>query len=152
MPGTPLHITASARINAEPDRIYDLIADYRNGHPRILPRQFVRLDVESGGKGAGTVFLCELKLLGRVNAFRAIVSEPRPGRVLVETSLEGPSVVTTFTVAPVDGRRAADVTIASEFEIPGGVIGRIQRALTPRLLLPIYREELDKLAACAASA
>jgi hypothetical protein len=32
--------------------VYDTIADYHIGHPRILPRHFSGLTVEEGGIGA----------------------------------------------------------------------------------------------------
>ena len=43
-------ISASKLISAPVRSVYDLIADYRNGHPRILPKPyFVSLHVEEGG-------------------------------------------------------------------------------------------------------
>jgi len=49
-------IGAAARVNAPAQRVYDMIADYRNGHPRIIPpKYFTSLDVEEGGVGDGTV-------------------------------------------------------------------------------------------------
>ncbi len=47
-------VVASADMDAPPDRVYAIIADYHNGHPHILPKQFRNLTVEKGGVGAGT--------------------------------------------------------------------------------------------------
>ena len=37
---TRYRITASRRVAAPASRVYDIIADYRDGHPSILPRAF----------------------------------------------------------------------------------------------------------------
>lgn len=136
---------ATARIAAPAARVYAIIADYREGHPRILPKQFTRLDVEQGGVGAGTVIRCEMRLFGRTQTFRAAVTEPDPGRVLVETIIEGDPLVTTFTVLPAEWERLADVTIESVVEQKPGVRGRVEKFLLPRILVPMYREELRLL-------
>lgn len=73
-------ISASARIDAPPERVYAIIADYRTGHPRILPEPFSGLTVERGGIGAGTTIRFQMKLLGRTETYRADITEPEPGR------------------------------------------------------------------------
>ena len=142
-------VGARARVNAPPARVYGIISDYRVGHPAILPKQFTSLTVEQGGTGEGTVIRCELRMLGQKQVFRAAVTEPQPGRVLVETIIEGAPLVTTFTVAPADGGRVADVTISSVIDKKPGLRGLIERILSPRLLEPMYREELRLLDAYA---
>jgi hypothetical protein len=42
-------ITTSAVIPARRERVYALIANYHDGHPRIVPEQFSGLVVEQGG-------------------------------------------------------------------------------------------------------
>lgn len=138
-------VAASARVNAPPEHVYGIIADYRDGHPRILPKQFTSLVVEEGGRGAGTVIRCGMRVLGQTQAFKAVVTEPQPGRVLVETIVEGDPLVTTFTVRPLEDGRASDVTIESVIDTKPGWRGRIERFLSPRILAPIYREELKLL-------
>ena len=39
-------VSASATIPARRERVYSLIADYNDGHPRILPKQFMSLVVD----------------------------------------------------------------------------------------------------------
>ena len=125
--------------------VYGLLADYRDGHPRILPRRwFGPLVVERGGTGAGTQIRFTMRVLGRERPAWGVVSEPEPGRVLVE-SYPDSGVVTRFTVVPA-GAAAADVTIATELPTRRGVAGAIERALTTRLLQRIYRDELAQLA------
>src|SRR5204863_2277113 len=88
-PMAPYSVSGSLRIAAPPARLYGIISDYRNGHPHILPKQFSNLRVESGsGVGAGTTIRFEVTMMGRTDRNKAIVSEPEPGRVLVETNLE----------------------------------------------------------------
>src|SRR5579859_5179764 len=92
-------ISASAIIPARRERVYSLLANYNDGHPRILPRQFSNLVVEQGGIGAGTVIRFEMSFLGKKQPFRATVTEPEPGRVLAESYLES-GAITTFTIEP----------------------------------------------------
>ena len=54
-----------------------------HGHPQILPKPpFVSLEVEKGGIGAGTVIRIAMRVLGRLQTFGAVITEPEPGRVL----------------------------------------------------------------------
>jgi hypothetical protein len=140
-------IAVSALIDAPAEDLYRIIADYRDGHPRILPRPpFVDLQVEQGGTGSGTVIRVEMRVLGRVQTFRSVVSEPEPGRVLVESNDTG--YVTTFTVEP-RGEGRAEVTIATELTGRGGPLRAIERWFSFRLLEPVYRRELEQLAEVA---
>lgn len=141
------HIEASAVIAAPADRLYNIIADYHDGHQRILPRPpFVSMTVEQGGIGSGTVILVEMQLLGQRQAFRASVAEPQPGRVLVENNDTG--YVTTFTVDRLDAD-SARVTIATKMPQRSGLAAKLERMLVPRLLRPVYARELQQLEAVA---
>jgi len=137
---------ASALIYAPTQTVYRVIADYRNGHPRILPKPyFVSLDVEQGGYGAGTVINFQMKLMGQIQSFHSTITEPTPGQVLVEKD-SNTGATTTFTVEPrLDGRQSF-VTIATSIDVPDGIIGKIQGWLTAKLLRPIYVKELEQLA------
>lgn len=131
-------------------RVYAILADYVDGHPRILPRPaFIAMQIEQGGVGAGTVIHFQMRLLGRVQHFHAAISEPEPGRVLVETDLNT-GAVTTFTVEPRAGGAHTYLTIATETNVRGGFLGRVQGWLTTRLLQPIYVQEMAQIAAYAA--
>ena len=63
-----------------------IIADYHNGHPHILPKQFRNLTVEKGGVGAGTIIRFEVRALGSDAAIQRVVTEPetRGRRVLAD--------------------------------------------------------------------
>ncbi len=140
-------VTASAPIAAAPGRVYDVLADYRHGHRHILPKRFVDLTVERGGFGAGTIVRFRVRIGGRTRTFRAAITEPDPGRVLAETNLEGKVAVTTFTVAGDGSGEMSTVTIATELPVRSGVLGAAERFLTTKVLEPLYREELRRLAA-----
>jgi hypothetical protein len=143
-------VSTTRRLNAAPRRVYDTIANYHTGHPRILPRQFRNLRVEKGGVGDGTVITFQVKVFGKTDTFRAEVTEPEPGRVLVEKNVAGSESVTTFVVEP--GARAdeAIVTITTELAARRGWAGAIERFMTERVLRPMYAEELRLLEAAAA--
>ena len=145
MSSSPFTITAAARVSAPPHRVYDMIADYRDGHPRIIPpKYFKSLDVEEGGFGAGTVIRFTMRVLGSERTARARITEPDPGRVLVETELTT-GLVTTFTVAPA-GNSATDVTIETRVPSVPGVRGAVERWVMKATLPRIYRDELALLA------
>jgi hypothetical protein len=134
-------VSASARIAAPARRVYELIADYRDGHTRIVPpRYFKRLDVEEGGVGAGTIIRVTMHILGADRTYRARVTEPEPGRVLTETDLEN-GLATSFTVTP--NGDASEVTISTAIPHLPGFVAAVQRWLVKRMLPQIYREELQ---------
>ena len=139
-----VQVSRSATIPAPARTVYSLIADYRNGHPRMLPRKyFPRLDVERGGSGAGTIIRFEVRLFGTTRQIRAEISEPKPGEELVETDL-ATGIGTTFVVAPRAGGRESEVTIRTEWEARG-LRGLVERVTAPPLLRRIYAAELAQL-------
>lgn len=142
-------ISASAIIPARRERVYSLIANYNDGHQRILPKQFSGLTVEQGGVGAGTVIRFSMNLLGRKQSFRAAVTEPEPGRMLVETNLDSNGAVTTFTVNPGSAPADSHVTISTELPVSAGFRGFLERKFSSLLLRPIYVKELQNLARVA---
>lgn len=138
-------ISASALIGAPADKVYSIIADYRNGHPHILPKSaFESLTVEKGGVGAGTEISCTMKIAGRRQTFHAVITEPEPGRVLVET-IPASGSATTFTVEPRNDGAQAYVTITTRVTVRGGLLGSIEKFLTTRALQPIFEKELQLL-------
>ncbi len=141
-------VASSSTIPAPPQTVYGVIADYRNHHPRIVPPEYFQdLVVTAGGVGAGTRTRFRMTVLGTTQTFEHVVSEPEPGRVLVETDEEGASV-TTFTVDPSGvGTR---LTIATDMRAKPGIAGRIEKLLTSMVLRRIYRKELARIAAYVA--
>jgi hypothetical protein len=142
-------VSASAVVPARRERVYSLIANYNDGHPRILPKQFSNLTVEQGGVGAGTVVRFQMSVLGKKETLRAAITEPEPGRVLVETYLDGKDTVTTFTVNPGTAPADSHVTISTELPVRSGFLGMLEKKFSALLLRPIYTKELQNLARVA---
>jgi hypothetical protein len=149
---TKYRVEASAHIDAPPARVSGIIADYRVGHPSILPKPFKNFVVEKGGTGAGTIIRFEVHAFGTVTRFRAIVTEPEPGRVLVETNIEPTESPTTFTVTP-GANGGTDVTFLTEATTSrGGLAGVLERLMSARFLKKLYAEELQLLSKRATEA
>jgi Polyketide cyclase / dehydrase and lipid transport len=142
-----LVIRESAQMNATPERVYAVISDYRLGHPRILPKQFHSLSVEQGGVGAGTIIRFQVNAFGQRKELRAVISEPEPGRILLEKDLDT-GTETTFTVVPAGS--GSEVTISTKMKMRSGFLGKIQHFVTIRFLRSVYRKELKNLSLVAA--
>ena len=139
-------VSSSAKVAARPALIYSAIADYRQQHPHIVPPEFFpRLEVLEGGVGAGTRTRVEMRILGATRVFEQVVTEPEPGRVLMETNSDG-SGLTTFTVDKGDSPESAYVTIATEMPVRSGIRGLLERTFFSVALPRIYRKELAQLA------
>ena len=143
-----IHVSECRDIPAAAPLLYDLIADYQTGHPRILPKQyFGPLEVLRGGRGAGTRIRFTAKAFGREHEHTGEITEPRPGTELKETLVSG--MVTTYRVEP-RGPNAATVTITTEYSRPGPQ-GWIEKMLVPPYLRHVFVTELDQLAEVAAA-
>jgi len=138
-------ITAERDMDAPAEVLYHLLADYRTHHrpDGFLPPAFSDMQIHRGGLGAGTDVSWVNDLGGRRRTVRAQITEPRPGHTMVETA---DGLVTTFTVEPTaTGARVRFDTVIDE----SGVQGVLTRLFAPRMLAPIYADELDRLAAHA---
>lgn len=132
-------ISATAVMRAAPEIVYGIFADYHEAHPSVLPRpHFGTLVVERGGTGAGTRFTIDIRQMRGRRTFRMDVTEPRPGRLLVETDLDS-DLTTSFAVEPEGG--GSRVTITTRFT-QGGLGGWLMKTFGPRLARTIYDEEL----------
>lgn len=142
-----ISVKASAILAASPEKVYRSIADYQNGHPHIVPPEtFSDLHVEQGGYGDGTVITFKVTVLGTVQSFRQRISEPEPGRVLVEQDIDSVrNAITTFTVDPVENGEKSHVEIATTMNASPGLAGMVEHILVPLLNSRIYREELKRL-------
>ena len=142
-----IHVSAEGDVGAPAEQVYSYLADMREHHHRFLPPAFEDFEVESGGRGAGTIFHFKMNAGGRSRSYRMQVAEPDPGRVLTESDL-GSSLVTTFTVEPA-GAGACQVRIESGWEGASGIGGFFERLFAPRVLRRLYADELKRLDAYA---
>jgi uncharacterized protein YndB with AHSA1/START domain len=139
-------VQSSRAIAAPPGRVYAVLADYRHHHQQILPPEYFRkLEVIAGGTGAGTRTRVEMRILGTKRVFEHVITEPEPGRVLVESDPDG-SNATTFTVDPADNGASTHLTISTELVARPGLYGVLERKLSGLMLRRVYRKEMDRLA------
>jgi hypothetical protein len=137
---------AERRMDVPAPVAYHCLADYRTHHrpDGFLPPAFSDFEVHRGGVGAGTEASWTVDLGGgRARRMSATITEPEPGRRLVET---GDGVVTTFTVAP--SGEGCVVRFDTVFDEPGPS-GLLLRLAIGRLLGPLYADELERLEAYA---
>jgi len=135
-------ISQSRTIPAPAALVYEILADYRSGHPSILPPDyFGALEVLAGGRGEGTLIRFEMKAFGKLNVSVATVTEPVPGRELRETLSDG--IVTTFLVEPLGTTRCrVEITTAYSKQ---GLRGWVERFLGTAYLRRVYVAELAQL-------
>ncbi len=143
------HVSASSVINAPARQVYAILADYHVSHPSILPKQyFPAIEVTRGGVGAGTALRFQMKAGASTRSFIADVTEPEPGRVLVESNrLENDPAstsVTTFTVEP-SGERQTHLTIATDMTVANWLEGLMSTLFLRR----VYAQEMKQIAALA---
>jgi hypothetical protein len=137
-----IEVSAQRTIEAPAEIVYGYLADMGQHHPHFLPSAFSDFQVESGGRGAGTIVTFKVTAGGRTRDYRMQVEEPEPGRVLTESDMNS-SLVTTWTVEP-DGKQSS-VKLITGWQGAGGVSGFFERLFAPRVMRKIYSEELELL-------
>ena len=143
----PITVSAERVIDASAATVYGFLADMREHHPRFLPPAFSDFQVESGGVGAGTISRFTVTAGGRSRQYRMVVTEPDPGRVIVESDTTS-SMVTTTTVTP-RGDTSSLVRMSTTWAGAGGISGFFERLFAPRVMRGIYADELERLNAYA---
>jgi hypothetical protein len=139
----PIRVAAERAIAAPPEVVYGVVANYRDGHHQaILPPAFSAVEVVAGGVGAGTMVRFSLRLGGRTRRVEARLDEPEPGRLLTEI-VPTTDTVTRFVVDPAPG--GSRVRIETLQPPSPGPAGWVERLLVPRLLGPLYADELARL-------
>ncbi|HEY7236143.1 MAG TPA: SRPBCC family protein [Gemmatimonadaceae bacterium] len=142
--GNTLHAESSAEVGAAAHEVYRFLADYPNGHLRIVPPQyFANLKVEEGGYGEGTVLDFDMRAFGSTQHARVRVSEPEPGRRLIETE-QRTGAVTSFNIEPL-GTERSRVTIAIDMPVRAGLLGWIERLVTGSYFRRVFSAELVRL-------
>jgi len=143
----PFHFAAERLLDAPADLVYHCLRDYATHHRHqpegFLPPAFTRLDVLRGGLGAGTRIRFTTRLGGRSVTRTQDVSEPEPGRVLVEA---GDGERSTFTVEPRGDRALLRIETILR---PAGLDALLMPLLGPRILGPLYQDEMQRLEAYA---
>ena len=139
----------TATIEAPADLIYQVISDYVNHHPHILPdAYFGGLEVLEGGVGAGTCIKVHAIIYGSDQTLTMGVAEPEPGRVLTETDLDG-GLKTTFALQPLDDQET-ELTITTAWPPASGLQSLFNRLMLPRYVRRMLEAEMEQLAAYVA--
>jgi hypothetical protein len=142
-----VRVQASKTVDASPERVLDVLRDYREARPRILTDNYSAYRVESGGSGDGTVIAYHFAAGGRERDYRLRVEEST-GELRERDELS--SFISTWTVAP--SAAGSEVTVASSWEGAGGVGGFFERTFAPIGLRRIYGEMLERLAGAVGTA
>ena len=128
-------------IDAEPAKVLDAVADYRDVRPKILSSQYSEYQVIQGGQGRGTVAKWKLQATkSRVREVRADVDVA--GHTVIEKDANS-SMVTNWTVAPAGP--GSSVTVKTTWTGAGGVKGFFEKTFAPLGLRRIQDDVLANL-------
>ena len=132
-------------IAAQPDDVFDALADYSGTRGSLLTEHFSEYEVREGGDGEGTLVHWKLQATSkRVRDCLLEVSEPTDGE-LVEKDRNS-SMVTTWRVTPAgDGK--SRVVVTTTWTGAGGIGGFFEKTFAPKGLGRIYDALLANLAA-----
>ncbi|WP_043267403.1 SRPBCC family protein [Streptomyces sp. CT34] len=137
--------TTQREIAADPEDVFDAIADYSGTRQRLLPEHFSEYEIREGGDGKGTLVHWKLQATSkRVRDCLLEVDEPTDGQ-LVEKDRNS-SMVTTWVVTPA-GENRAKVVVTTTWQGAGGIGGFFERTFAPKGLGRIYDTILANLAA-----
>ena len=137
---------ASLQISAAPERILDVLRDYRDSREPILTSNYTAYRVEHGGRGEGTVYAYHFTAGGRERDYRLHVYES-PGGLQESDQLS--SFVTTWHVDPTP--TGSEVTIESSWDGAGGIAGVFEGFFAPKGMRRIYTQVLASLSAAVTS-
>jgi uncharacterized protein YndB with AHSA1/START domain len=139
--------TTQRTIAADPERVFEALADYSRVRPRILTEHYSEYEVQDGGTGAGTTVHWRLQATSkRVRDCLLHVTQPSPGQ-LVEKDANS-SMVTTWTVTPA-GEGNSRVVVETTWTGAGGIGGFFEKTFAPKGLNRIQDGVLDNLASVA---
>ncbi|MFG2126296.1 SRPBCC family protein [Streptomyces sp. NPDC048751] len=136
--------TTERVVAADPEKVFDTLADYSGTRARLLPEHFSEYEVREGGDGEGTLVHWKLQATSkRVRDCLLEVSEPTDGE-LVEKDRNS-SMVTVWRVTPA-GEGASRVLVTTTWKGAGGIGGFFEKTFAPKGLGRIYDAILANLA------
>lgn len=136
--------TTERVVAADPDKVFDTLADYSDTRAKLLPEQFSEYEVREGGDGEGTLVHWKLQATSkRVRDCLLEVTEPTDGE-LVEKDRNS-SMVTVWRVTPA-GEGRSRVVVTSTWTGATGIGGFFERTFAPKGLGRIYDAILANLA------
>lgn len=133
--------SSTVLINAEPEKVLSVVADYQTVRPKILSSHYSGYQVLEGGQGAGTVATWKLQATeSRVRDVKATVDVA--GHTVIEKDANS-SMVTNWTVAPAG--TGSSVTVKTSWTGAGGIKGFFEKTFAPLGLKKIQSEVLENL-------
>ena len=140
-------VSYSSIIPAPPANVHGVIADYKVGHPAILPKPyFGDLTVEAGGFGAGSVIRFPMEVMGVKVQYHMDVTEPEPGKLLREKD-RATGVYTDFIFKPHANGSQTELTFTTHMPQKPGLGGLIEKWITPPVMRRIYKQEMENITA-----
>ncbi|MBP5935868.1 SRPBCC family protein [Streptomyces acidiscabies] len=137
--------TTERVVAADPETVFDTLADYGGPRAKLMPEQFSEFEVREGGDGEGTLVHWKLQATKkRVRDCLLEVAEPTDGE-LVEKDRNS-SMVTVWRVTPA-GEGKARVVVTTTWQGAGGIGGFFEKTFAPKGLARIYDALLANLAA-----
>jgi uncharacterized protein YndB with AHSA1/START domain len=138
-------VAAAERVIARPPtEVYAALADYAGRRRAIMPPAYHDYVVESGGSGAGTVVRWTLHVGNHRRPYRMQVSEPQPGRLLVERDADS-TMTTQWEVHP-EGTGSRVRVSSTWLQRAKGFPAFFERTFAPRSLSRLHGETLRRLA------
>ena len=136
--------TTERVVAAQPDDVFDALADYTGTRPKLLTEHFSEYEVREGGDGEGSLVHWKLQATSkRIRDCLLEVTEPTDGE-LVEKDRNS-TMVTTWRVTPA-GEGRSRVVVTTVWNGAGGIGGFFEKTFAPKGLGRIYDELLAKLA------
>ncbi|OQR63840.1 polyketide cyclase [Streptomyces maremycinicus] len=136
--------TTERVVAADPEKVFDTIADYSGARGKLLPEHFSEYEVREGGDGEGTLVHWKLQATSkRVRDCLLEVTEPTDGE-LVEKDRNS-SMVTVWRVTPA-GEGRSRVVVTTTWNGAGGIGGFFEKTFAPKGLNRIYELILANLA------
>ncbi|MEU5279033.1 SRPBCC family protein [Streptomyces asoensis] len=137
--------TTERVVAADPEKVFDTIADYSGARGKLLPEHFSEYEVREGGDGEGSLVHWKLQATSkRVRDCLLEVTEPTDGE-LVEKDRNS-SMVTVWRVTPA-GEGRSRVVVTTTWNGAGGIGGFFEKTFAPKGLNRIYDLILANLAA-----
>jgi hypothetical protein len=130
--------------DASSEAVFGALADYAKVRSTILAPEFTDFEVLEGGVGAGTRIGYRLHATEkRIRQVDAVVTEPVPGRQLLESDRNSSLTVLWEVVAVSEGR--SQLTVRVNWQGATGIGGFFERRFAPAGIRRIYSTVLDRL-------
>lgn len=134
--------SASATINANSTKVFEALSDPKL-HADFQAAPFYDFVVEKDIKGEGAIVDYKIDFASGTINFRMLVTTPEIDRKIVWTDQNKTGLITTFDLEP-DGEKTK-LTITSEWVGQEGVVGTLEKVISPIRMRGVYKKELGRI-------